>query len=189
MSGGMSGGRKSGGMSGPHETRFWPVEIRLLKAEKALEVAFDDGQTFRYPAELLRVESPSAEVQGHGPSQKQVVAGQHRQVLAFDALQDTVAVRRNSNVSFPNYRNDPSWRVIRGHLQHEVGKRFGGAVSRNRVKRLFRELTRQLRGQLISGHSLVVFPKRNSIAQPFAGLKEAWVSTLQRQRLLRMYES
>ena len=70
-----------------------------------------------------------------------------------------------------------------------VGKRFGGAVSRNRVKRLFRELTRQLRGQLISGHSLVVFPKRNSIAQPFAGLKEAWVSTLQRQRLLRMYES
>ena len=69
-----------------------------------------------------------------------------------------------------------------------VGKRFGGAVSLNRVKRLFRELTRQLRGQLISGHSLVVFPKRNSIAQPFAVLKEVWVSTLQRQRLLRMYE-
>ena len=70
-----------------------------------------------------------------------------------------------------------------------VGKRFGGAVSRNRVKRLFRELTRHLRGQLISGHSLVVFPKRNSIALPFAVLKEAWVSTLQRQGLLRMYES
>jgi len=69
-----------------------------------------------------------------------------------------------------------------------VGRRFGGAVSRNRVKRLFRELTRQLRGQLLPGYALVVFPKRDSIAQPFANLKEMWVSALQRQRLLRMYE-
>lgn len=69
-----------------------------------------------------------------------------------------------------------------------VGKRFGGAVSRNRVKRLFRELTRQLRGQLLPGNALVVFPKRDSIAQPFAVLKEAWLSSLQRQRLLRIHE-
>ena len=58
-----------------HETRFWPVEIRLKQAEKRLEIDFDDGRTFRYPAEFLRVESPSAEVQGHGPSQKQLVHG------------------------------------------------------------------------------------------------------------------
>ena len=70
-----------------------------------------------------------------------------------------------------------------------VGKRFGGAVSRNRVKRLFRELTRQLRGQLLPGHALVVFPKRESISQPFAVLKEVWLSALQRQRLLRFKES
>ena len=69
-----------------------------------------------------------------------------------------------------------------------VGKRFGGAVSRNRVKRLFRELTRQLRGQLLPGHALVVFPKRDSIVQPFAVLKEVWLSALQRQRLLRIHE-
>ncbi|MCX5729691.1 MAG: ribonuclease P protein component [Nitrospirae bacterium] len=69
-----------------------------------------------------------------------------------------------------------------------VGKRFGGAVSRNRVKRLFRELTRQLRGQLLPGHALVVFPKRDSIAQPFAVLKEVWLSSLQRQRLFRGHE-
>ena len=69
-----------------------------------------------------------------------------------------------------------------------VGKRFGGAVSRNRVKRLFRELTRQLHGQLLPGHDLVVFPKRDSIAQPFAVLKEVWVSSLQRQKLLRVHE-
>lgn len=53
----------------------WPLEIRLLKTEKILEVAFDNGVTFRYPAEFLRVESPSAEVQGHGPRQKTLVAG------------------------------------------------------------------------------------------------------------------
>jgi ribonuclease P protein component len=69
-----------------------------------------------------------------------------------------------------------------------VGKRFGGAVSRNRAKRLFRELTRQLRGHLLTGHNLVVFPKRDSIVQPFAVLKEVWLSALQRQRLLRTDE-
>lgn len=67
-----------------------------------------------------------------------------------------------------------------------VGKRFGIAVSRNRAKRLFRELTRQLRGQLLPGHALVVFPKRDAIVQPFAVLKEVWLSSLQRQRLLRI---
>ncbi len=52
-----------------------PTEIRLKKAEKLLEVDFDDGQSFAFPAELLRVESPSAEVQGHTASQKQTIAG------------------------------------------------------------------------------------------------------------------
>jgi DUF971 family protein len=60
------------------ETKFWPVEIRLKTAEKRLEIDFDDGRSFRYPAEFLRVESPSAEVQGHGPSQKQLVHGRAR---------------------------------------------------------------------------------------------------------------
>lgn len=53
----------------------WPTEIRLRKAEKILEVDFDDGSSFSLPAELLRVESPSAEVQGHNPSQKKTIAG------------------------------------------------------------------------------------------------------------------
>ena len=56
-------------------TTRWPVELRLKKAEKLLEVAFDDGSCYRLPAEYLRVESPSAEVQGHGPGQKTLVAG------------------------------------------------------------------------------------------------------------------
>jgi DUF971 family protein len=57
------------------ETQHWPKEIRLKKVEKVLEIEFDDGSLFVLPAELLRVESPSAEVMGHGPSQKQIVAG------------------------------------------------------------------------------------------------------------------
>lgn len=57
------------------DTAHWPTEIRYLSEEKTLHVAFDSGETFTYPAELLRVESPSAEVQGHGPGQKQTVAG------------------------------------------------------------------------------------------------------------------
>lgn len=52
-----------------------PVELRLKRAEQVLEVAFDDGTRFALPAEYLRVESPSAEVQGHGPGQKVTVAG------------------------------------------------------------------------------------------------------------------
>jgi len=53
----------------------WPVELRLKKAEKLLEIRFDDGSRFRLAAEYLRVESPSAEVQGHGPGQKTLVPG------------------------------------------------------------------------------------------------------------------
>jgi DUF971 family protein len=53
----------------------WPTEIRVDRVTKRLTVSFDDGRSFSLPAELLRVESPSAEVQGHGPGQKQIIAG------------------------------------------------------------------------------------------------------------------
>ncbi len=65
----------------------WPVELRLKKAEKLLEVAYDDGSRFRLPAEYLRVESPSAEVQGHGPGQKTLVAGRaHVGIIALEPV-------------------------------------------------------------------------------------------------------
>lgn len=62
-------------MNSAYGNRRHPVEIRVKRDEKALEIDFDDGAGFRLPAELLRVESPSAEVQGHSASQKTVVAG------------------------------------------------------------------------------------------------------------------
>ena len=53
----------------------WPVELRLKQADKCLEIDFDDGRNFSLPAELLRVESPSAEVKGHGPGEKKLIVG------------------------------------------------------------------------------------------------------------------
>ncbi len=61
-------------MSGESD-EIWPVELRVNRAEKHLTVVFDNGERYRLPAELLRIESPSAEVQGHGPGQKTIVAG------------------------------------------------------------------------------------------------------------------
>src|ERR1051326_5614623 len=55
-----------------------PTEIRLDRVARILRVTFDDGASFAWPAEYLRVESPSAEVQGHGPDQKTIVAGKQR---------------------------------------------------------------------------------------------------------------
>ncbi len=62
-------------MTDPYSNRHTPTEIRIKREEKTLEIDFDDGKSFSLPAELLRVESPSADVQGHGPGQKTVVAG------------------------------------------------------------------------------------------------------------------
>ena len=70
-------------MSEPLGAEHWPVEIRIKQAEKVLEIEFDDGKNFTLRAEYLRVESPSAEVQGHGPGQKQIVA-QRRHVGIID---------------------------------------------------------------------------------------------------------
>ena len=56
-------------------TDVWPEEIRLAKSKKLLDVRFDNGKSFSLSAEILRVESPSAEVQGHGPGQKSTPVG------------------------------------------------------------------------------------------------------------------
>jgi DUF971 family protein len=52
-----------------------PLDIVLHNASKVLEIAFDNGNTYRIPFELMRVYSPSAEVQGHGPGQEVLQTG------------------------------------------------------------------------------------------------------------------
>ena len=80
--------RGAGRCRGSTETAApWPTELRVDRADKALTVTFDDGARFVLPAELLRVESPSAEVQGHGPSQKTIVAGRrHVGIMALEPV-------------------------------------------------------------------------------------------------------
>jgi DUF971 family protein len=83
-------------------TTVWPVELRLKRGEKLLEITFDDGSRFRLPVEYLRVESPSAEVRGHGAGQKTLVhgrahvgiigiepVGNYAVRITFDDLHDT----------------------------------------------------------------------------------------------------
>jgi len=53
----------------------WPTELRLHKQRTLLAVTFDSGESFELTAEYLRVRSPSAEVQGHSPSERRTVAG------------------------------------------------------------------------------------------------------------------
>jgi DUF971 family protein len=60
----------------------WPTELRLDKERRVLTVTFDDGKSFALPAELLRVLSPSAEVQGHSPEQRVTVAGKQSVAIA-----------------------------------------------------------------------------------------------------------
>lgn len=80
----------------------WPLEIRLSPDGRTLTVGWTDGASHSIAAELLRVESPSAEIQGHSPEQKTIVPGKRgvtirdvRQVgsyavrLVFDDGHDT----------------------------------------------------------------------------------------------------
>jgi DUF971 family protein len=71
----------------PDVTLAWPVEIRLPKDRRALCVAFDDGRSFDLSAELLRVTSPSAEVQGHSEAERKTVGGKRNvTILSVDPV-------------------------------------------------------------------------------------------------------
>lgn len=84
------------------DQQSWPTEIRLSKDRRTLSISFEDGTRHDLPAEYLRVESPSAEVQGHGPNEKKTIEGKcdveiigvvpvgHYAVkLVFDDMHDT----------------------------------------------------------------------------------------------------
>ena len=58
-------------MKTDNQLQVWPIEIRCNTERNKVNICFDNGDQAELSAELLRVESPSAEVQGHGPGQKQ----------------------------------------------------------------------------------------------------------------------
>jgi DUF971 family protein len=74
-------------VSAPDITLAWPVEIRLPKDRRTLHVSFDDGRTFELSAELLRVASPSAEVQGHSEAERKTVGGKRNvAIISVDPI-------------------------------------------------------------------------------------------------------
>ena len=60
---------------GPSTPDVWPTELRLRKDRHYLTISFENGESFELSAEYLRVRSPSAEVQGHAPTERKTVAG------------------------------------------------------------------------------------------------------------------
>lgn len=72
-----------------------PTALTLHQASRVLEIGFDDGSLFRIPFELMRVYSPSAEVQGHGPGQEVLQTGKrsvgitHLEMVGHYAVQPT----------------------------------------------------------------------------------------------------
>ena len=74
-------------MSETKAIEVWPIEIRLKKDRRALVVTFDDGTQLTLAAELLRVTSPSAEVQGHSEAERKTVGGKRNTaILSVDPV-------------------------------------------------------------------------------------------------------
>ncbi len=92
-----------------------PTSIVLHKASHVLEIGFEGGEIFRLPAEYLRVESPSAEVQGHGPGQKVLVGGkQNVNIAAIETVgQYAILLRFDDGHDTGIY----SWKLL-----HELGR-------------------------------------------------------------------
>ena len=63
-----------------------PTDLTVHGASRVLEISFADGRSFRIPFELMRIYSPSAEVQGHGPGQEVLQTGK-REVTVVDIEQ------------------------------------------------------------------------------------------------------
>ena len=63
------------------------THLTLHETSRTLEVGYDDGQVFTLPHEFLRVHSPSAEVQGHGPGQETLQVG--KSAVSIESI-DTV---------------------------------------------------------------------------------------------------
>ncbi len=95
----------------------WPTEIRLHKDKKVLSVSFDGGKSFDMTAEYLRVNSPSAEVQGHGPDQRKTVGGKRNVTITGLEPVGNYAVK----ITFDDGHNTGlySWSLL-----HDLGETY-----------------------------------------------------------------
>jgi DUF971 family protein len=117
-------------------TTIWPLEIRIAKDKRSLTMMFDDGSSFTLSAELLRVTSPSAEVQGHSEAERKTVGGKRNvAILSVDPV-GNYAVR----IGFDDMHNTGiySWAFL-----HDLGmsaeQRFQSYLDDLAAKNLNRE--------------------------------------------------
>ena len=106
-----------------------PQSLTLHQQSRVLEIGFDDGSTFHIPFELMRVYSPSAEVQGHGPGQEVLQTGKREVgILALEpvgnyAVQPTFSDGHDSGIftweylHFLGSRQDELWGQYNSRLQ------------------------------------------------------------------------
>ncbi len=108
----MTAAPESGGVE-----EQWPTSLNYDPETKTLRVAFNSGDVVNLAAEYLRVESPSAEVQGHSPSERQIVPGRrHVGIMGIEPV-GNYAVR----LTFDDLHNTGiySWRYL-----HELGREY-----------------------------------------------------------------
>lgn len=74
-------------------TENWPTELKISRDRRNLVITFDSGDIYEIPAEMMRVLSPSAEVQGHGPGQKITVPGKRDVTIRNVVATGNYAVR------------------------------------------------------------------------------------------------
>lgn len=108
----------------------WPTAIDADREQRQLVVSYNNGETYALSFELLRVESPSAEVQGHVPNQKITVTGKrHVQITNIEPV-GNYAIR----IMFDDGHNSGiySWRTLRemGANQKEIWQNYLAALAK-----------------------------------------------------------
>jgi DUF971 family protein len=115
---------------------LWPDELRLNAAKDMLTVRFTNGEQHMLAAEYLRVESPSAEVQGHGPGQRQTVSGKKKVKIAKVEPVGHYAVR----LIFDDGHDTGiySWRYL-AELAHERDEKWPAYIEELAIQGLKRD--------------------------------------------------
>ena len=124
----MSAGAASGDV--------WPTEVRLGKDRKTLAIAFDDGSRYELSAELLRVMSPSAEVQGHSEAERKTIGGKRNvSIIKVDGV-GNYAIR----IGFDDIHDSGiySWTFLR-ELGVNAEKKFASYLDELAAKGLDRD--------------------------------------------------
>jgi DUF971 family protein len=122
-------------MAGLNVNSARPTSMTVHQASRIFEIGFDDGVVFRLPFELMRVYSPSAEVQGHGPGQEVLQTGKRDVVI--DALEPVGHYAVQPHFSDGHDTGIFSWEYLYflGSQQQQLWQRYEERLSEAGVDR------------------------------------------------------